>query len=78
VTLNKSPKSTYETSEERAKKQQYIVRQTSIDYAIKYLNQNIPKGYSKAELFALADEIGEYVFLVNQTPVTELEDDIQY
>lgn len=55
-----SPKSTYETPEERAKKQVYIVRQSSITAAIAYL-----KGQDSAsvdDVLDLAKQFEQYVF----------------
>jgi len=53
--------STYETPEERAKKQVYIVRQSSISNAIEYLNHN-QKNYAIVDVVNTAKEIEAYVF----------------
>jgi hypothetical protein len=78
-----SPKSTYETPEERAKKQLYIVRQSSIGSAIDLLKTEkvIP---SVADVLATAKQFEAYVFGVE--PVAETaklpdlpdDDDIPY
>lgn len=62
-----SPKSTYETPEERAKKQLYIVRQSSISAAITVLKteKNTP---SVSEVLAIAKEFENYVFGVTEMP----------
>lgn len=58
-----SPKSTYETPEERAKKQIYIVRQSSIGHAIELAKHNSPKGNSSfTEVLELAKLFENYVF----------------
>lgn len=62
-----SPKSTYETPEERAKKQVYIVRQSSISAAIETLKTD-KKSPSVGEVIAVAKEYEAYVFGVDQQP----------
>ena len=56
-----SPKSTYETPEERAKKQVYIVRQSSIANAIDTLKTD-KKSPSVQEVLEVADQYVDYVF----------------
>lgn len=58
---NPSPKSTYETPEERAKKQVYIVRQSSISAAIEY-SKSVKALKSTEEVIALARQFEAYVF----------------
>lgn len=55
-----SPKSTYETPEERAKRQVYIIRQSSLTNAISVLKteKNTP---TPADVFALAQEMVDWV-----------------
>jgi hypothetical protein len=53
-------KSTYETPEERARKQVYIVRQSSISNAIDFLEKT-PKATAE-DVLALADKFVQYVF----------------
>lgn len=55
-----SPKSTYETPEERAKKQVYIVRQSSITAALTYLGDT--KKMSINDVIAVAKQFEAYVF----------------
>lgn len=57
-----SPKSTYETSEERAKKQVYIVRQSSITAALKFAEINKIKTDSVESLIPYAKAFESYVF----------------
>lgn len=73
-----SPKSTYETPEERAKKQVYIVRQSSISAAIDLLkgDKKVP---TVGEVLDVASQFEAFVF--NTTVVTNTfpeipEDDI--
>ena len=54
-------KSTYETPEERAKKQVYIVRQSSITNAIEYLNDQSKK-FSVSEVLDVAEQFVQFVF----------------
>ena len=56
-----SPKSTYETPEERALRQVMIVRQSSISSAIAYLNAN-KKNYTVMELVNVAKQFENHVF----------------
>lgn len=57
-----SPKSTYETPEERAKKQVYIVRQSSISAAVDMLAANGGKKTTAKEVIEVAKEFEAYVF----------------
>lgn len=76
-----TPKSTYETPEERAKKQLYIVRQSSIGAAINLLKTEkvIP---SVSDVLATAKEFEAYVFgvempsSINSLPPLPDDDDI--
>ena len=71
-----SVKSTYETPEERARKQVYIVRQSSISSAIALLGSKA----KKEEILTLAEEFAGFVFQSNgNQPVGEdFKDDIPY
>ena len=69
-----APKSTYETPEERAKKQVYIVRQSSISSAIDYMNgTGAIKKATAADVIFCAKEFESYVFGLN-TGITPLAD----
>src|SRR5512135_3771254 len=57
-----TPRSTYETPEERAKKQIYIVRQSSVSSAIELLAANGGKKNTKEEVVELAKYFEAYVF----------------
>lgn len=63
-----SPKSTYETPEERAKKQVYIVRQSSISAAIDTLKTD-KKNPSKEEVVSVAKFYEAFVFGLDTEPV---------
>jgi hypothetical protein len=79
-TPSASPKSTYETAEERAKKQVYIVRQSSISAAVDLLKTD-KKTPEVNEVLAVAKQFEAYVF-DTATPQTldiaEMQDDIPY
>ena len=62
-----SPKSTYETPEERAKKQVYIVRQSSISAAIDTLKTD-KKSPSVSEVLDVAKQYESFVFGVDVAP----------
>lgn len=65
-----SPKSTYETPEERAARQVYIVRQSSIGHALTYLSAN-KKDYSVTDILKLAKTFETHVFNLNQVEEKE-------
>jgi hypothetical protein len=74
--------SNYETKEERAAKQRYIVKQSSLSAAIAILNVGAKSPPSAKDVIALADEFVNYVF--DESAVLELgksldnDDDIVY
>ena len=72
TTATASPKSTYETPEERAKKQVYIVRQSSITAAISILKTD-KKNPTKEEVVATASFYEAFVFGID-TPPPKLAD----
>lgn len=60
---NVSPKSTYETAEERAKKQVYIVRQSSITQALTYLSSaGISDPFGVDDVLKIASRFEAHVF----------------
>lgn len=70
-----SPKSTYETPEERAKKQVYIVRQSSISNALELVSNN-PEFYKKSkdqvkDVLEIAKQFEDYVFDNKPAPVSD-------
>jgi len=74
--------STYETAEERAIKQRYIVRQSSLTTALGVLSVGA-KTIDKQSVLELATEFEEWVFRKEQdkpsvTSIDEIEDDIPY
>ena len=77
---NASPRSTYETPEERAARQVLIVRQSSVSSAIEYLKLNTKKVPSTEEVLQIARSFEDYVFGKSSGPagLSELTDDIPY
>ena len=61
-TATRATGSTYETKEERALKQRYIVKQSSISAAVAILTVGAKTAPSTKDVIALADEFVEYVF----------------
>jgi hypothetical protein len=59
-TGNVTPKSTYETSEERAARQVLIVRQSSLGHALEYAATNKIK--DEADILAMANRYADWVF----------------
>jgi hypothetical protein len=62
ATASLSPKSTYETPEERAAKQIYIVRQSSISAAINLLGTNTKAPLTVGDVLKTAEELETFVF----------------
>lgn len=60
LTPNASPKSNYETPEERAQKQVYIIRQSAVNYAVNA--GTLLKLKTKEEILSLAKFFESYVF----------------
>lgn len=77
---NASPKSTYETAEERANRQVLIVRQSSLSNAVEFLALNGKKVPSVQEVVEVASFFEDYVFGRKDAPVDtsieSLESDI--
>lgn len=74
--------STYETPEERAIKQKYIVRQSSLTTAIQILGVGA-KSLDKQAVLGLAEELENWVFRVDLPKVAtisweDMEDDLPY
>ena len=64
----------FETSEERAKKQVYIVRQSSVSAAIALAELNKAKGpVTEGDIVASAKKFEEYVFGVGKVVAEEVE-----
>lgn len=76
-----SPKSTYETSEERAARQVMIVRQSSISSAVAMLAANGGKKNTPEEVLAIAKEFEAYVMGIekkNPEDFSDLEEDVPF
>jgi len=69
-----SPKSTYETPEERAKKQVYIVKQSSLSNAVAVLGVGAKTPPKTEEIFALAQTFTDWVFAQETAKQTSLID----
>jgi len=74
--------SNYETKEERAARQIYIVRQSSISAAIGALSVGAKSSPNSADVIKLAKEFEAYVFskeeAVKGPEITDMQDDIPY
>lgn len=68
--------STYETVEERAKKQVYIIRQSSLANAISLLAANGGKKNSVEEVISVAEQFVAFVLGETTLSVFDIEDDI--
>ena len=62
ATATRATGGTYETKEERALKQRYIVKQSSISAAVAILTVGAKSAPSTKDIIALADEFVDYVF----------------
>lgn len=71
-----APKSTYETPEERAKKQVYIVKQSSLSAAIQLLSVGAKTPPDAASVLSTAQKFTDWVFAngLEQTPSQDLFD----
>lgn len=72
-----APRSTYETTEERAARQVYIVRQSSITAAINFLvaqnGGDVKKKFSAEEVLNLASTFETHVFKKDELPIVEVK-----
>ena len=69
-----TPRSTYETPEERAARQLYIIRQSNINSAIATVSVGA-KSVKVEEVLALARKYEDYVFGKGSTGLTDLAED---
>lgn len=78
---NAAPRSNYETPEERAQRQVYIIRQSSLSNAIAALSVGAKSAPKSGDIVALAKEFEDYVFgsatkdVEDTTMVKKEEDD---
>lgn len=71
-----SPRSTYETPEERATRQLLIVKQSSVNQAIELIKLNNPKGGVTIEnVLGVASRFEDHVF-GRSNSITDLESDV--
>jgi len=77
---NATPRSTYETADERAARQVLIVRQSTLSNALEYYKLSGKKAPSIQEIMEVASVFENHVFGRKDKPkdidITELEDDI--
>lgn len=71
---NTTPKSTYETPEERAQRQILIVRQSSVSSAVALLTAGAKSPPKSADVIATAKELEAYVFGVEDSGPTGFDD----
>jgi hypothetical protein len=77
TTGNASPKSTYETAEERANRQVLIVRQSSLSNAVEFLGLNTKKIPSVQEVVEVATFFENYVFGKTSSPSADVMEDLE-
>jgi len=70
---NATPKSTYETAEERANRQVLIVRQSSLSNAIEYYKLNSKIFPTIEQVTELASYFEDFVFGKKDTPVDPID-----
>jgi hypothetical protein len=76
-TANTSPRNTYETPEERAQKQVYIVRQSSIGHALETIKIGSKTQPNPQDVVDLAKFYEKYVFGVDaMTAITNMANDL--
>lgn len=66
-----SPRTTFETPEERAQRQIYIVRQSSLERSLEYLSLTGDKKATVADVVNLAQQFADFVF--NGVPEPEVD-----
>jgi len=71
---NATPKSTYETAEERANRQVLIVRQSSVSNAIAFLNMNAKAKSTVQDVIEVAEVFESYVFGKKSAPAGVFDD----
>lgn len=69
-------KSTYETSEERAKKQVFIVKQSSITAALKYLEITKAKDVGVTDVLEIAQHFTDWVLENKKTDLFSTPNDL--
>lgn len=83
VSTSTPVRSTYETPEERAKKQVYIVKQSSLANAITLLSTGAKTPPKEDEVLVVAQKFTDWVFSSEQAPqaaetLTDMSDDIPF
>lgn len=72
------PKSTYETPEERAKKQVYIVKQSSISNAIELLSVGAKSPANVQTVLDVAQKFTDWVLTEKPASLMEMQDDLTF
>ena len=72
-----APKSNYETPEERAKRQVFIVKQSSLGHAIELLSVGAKTPPDVEAVIALAQKFTDFVFAETKTELFDLPNDIE-
>ncbi len=70
-----APRSNFETPEERAQRQVYIIRQSSLSVAQELLSNTKGKGYAASDVIDLAEEFTDFVLNGNNPEVEEVSVD---
>jgi len=74
-TASPTPRSTYETPEERAARQVYIIRQSSLSNATAILSVGA-KSLKVSDVIATAKELEDFVFGKKKTTIEEIESEM--
>lgn len=72
-----APKSNYETSEERAKRQVFIVKQSSLGHAIELLSVGAKAPPDVDAVIALAQKFTDFVFAETKTELFDMPNDLE-
>lgn len=72
-----SPRSSYENAEERAQRQIYIVRQSSISNALEYIQAQGTKKFSEDDVIKTAKVFEAYVFGTKTDDVASLVEEVK-
>lgn len=72
-----APKSNYETSEERAKRQVFIVKQSSLGHAIELMSVGAKAPPDVDAVIALAQKFTDFVFAETKTELFDMPNDLE-
>jgi hypothetical protein len=71
-----TPRSTYETHEERARRQVYIIRQSSLSTAVAYLTLTGKTKSTPEEVIKVADQFANYVLDSSLKAIIDMDDEV--